>query len=512
MEKYRKMQSGGYLQLPICDKTVVTELSGDFTLPDYQPEIKRLLRVGASVLPPSKYIGDREAEFAGNIDYYVLYTGSDNELYCAPLTAEYKVNIPIERGEVDESGSLVDPIGDVITVTDMISGRVTAPRKISIKCRLRSRALIFGDMPLESRFGEGEDSVRVLTGEMKASRVLQSGAEHSTLSDEMICDNKDGDLRVISAEGKVMMSEIAPSVDAVSCRGDVYLTLLISREDGSRPYTSRRKLPFSCAVPVDGVVSGCGVNAKGTVSEMNITVEEGRIGIDMGIIVEAEARRDETVPYIKDMYSVARHTDNTYKDVSLTAVSMPVCGNFTLSDSLALSEVGIPENTEIISVSGSASADEYSFEGDKCIIGGKAKFAILADRDGEYTVFDLDLPFSYRAPFVGDFDSASCCTEIVSAVARLDGERIGIDAEVSISGSAMKRRAEKMLADVGFGDEISRERGEYVICYPMSGDSLWSVAKRYGAPTEKLIESNGIAPDVTLDSEDSLDGLNYVVI
>ena len=127
-------------------------------------------------------------------------------------------------------------------------------------------------------------------------------------------------------------------------------------------------------------------------------------------------------------------------------------------------------------------------------------------------MFDLEIPFSYRAPFAGDFDSASCSAEIVSASARLDGERIGIDAEVSISGSAMMSKSERMLADVGFGDEIKGERGEYVICYPMSGDSLWSVAKRYGAPTEKLIEANGIAPDVDLDSEDSLDGLNYVVI
>ena len=512
MEKYNKTHPDGYLQLPICDKTVVTELSGDFTLPDYQPEIKRLLRVGASILPPSKYIGDREAEFAGNIDYYVLYTGSDNELYCAPLTAEYKVNLPIERVDSDDSGSVVDPIGDVITVTDMISGRVTAPRKISIKCRLRSRARIFGDMPLENGFGEGDDSVRVLTGEMKASRVLQSGAEHLNLSDEMICDNKDGDMRVISADGRVMISEVAPALGSVSCRGDVYLTLLISREDGSRPYTSRRKLPFSCTVQIDGVVNGCGVNAKGTVSEMNITIDEGRIGIDLGIIVEAEACRDESISYIKDMYSIARQTDNTYKNVSMFAVNMPICGNFTLSDSVALTDAGIPENAKIISVIGSASADEYSFEGGKCVIGGKAKFSILADRDGEYSVFDLELPFSYRAPFTGDFDSASCAAEIVSASARLDGERIGIDAEVSVSGSAMMNRSEKMLASLGFGDEITRERGEYVICYPMSGDSLWSVAKRYGAPTEKLIEANGIDSDVHLDSEDSLDGLNYVVI
>ena len=63
--------TGKYIQVPINEKATVTDLSGDFALPDYQPEIKRLLRVSACVLPPSKFIGDNEGELSGSIDYYV---------------------------------------------------------------------------------------------------------------------------------------------------------------------------------------------------------------------------------------------------------------------------------------------------------------------------------------------------------------------------------------------------------------------------------------------------------
>ncbi|MBR0443324.1 MAG: hypothetical protein IIX15_03200, partial [Clostridia bacterium] len=44
------------LQLPICDRMVITEVSGEVSLPDYQPEIKRLLRVSATVQPPTRYV------------------------------------------------------------------------------------------------------------------------------------------------------------------------------------------------------------------------------------------------------------------------------------------------------------------------------------------------------------------------------------------------------------------------------------------------------------------------
>ena len=67
MDQYEnKRAQGGFVQVPMCDKSVIGEISGDFTLPDYQPEIKRLLRVTANILPATRYVGDRCAELSGN--------------------------------------------------------------------------------------------------------------------------------------------------------------------------------------------------------------------------------------------------------------------------------------------------------------------------------------------------------------------------------------------------------------------------------------------------------------
>ena len=69
------------IQAPIGDRTVITELSEEFSLPDYQPEMKRLLRVRATVLPSDQYVGAGNVECSGRIDYSILYTGNDGALY-----------------------------------------------------------------------------------------------------------------------------------------------------------------------------------------------------------------------------------------------------------------------------------------------------------------------------------------------------------------------------------------------------------------------------------------------
>lgn len=513
MEKYNNLSERGSVRIPVCDKTVTTEISGDFTLPDYQPEIKRLLRVGAAVLPPSRYISDRQAEFAGNIDYYVIYTGSDNGVYCAPLTAEYKIDIPFELGETGDGDSYISEFcGAVSAVPDMISGRVMAPRKLNIKCRLKARGQLYGDMELGGNFADGEDDTQTLVGVNEAVKRSWIMGDMMRLSDEMICDNKDTDLRVVMADGRVFINEITPTNGAVSCRGDVYMKLMLCRDDGSAPYSVTRKMPLSQTVTFEGVTPSSSVCARGSVGEMNITVEEGRIGMDIGVLLECEACIPERISYIKDIYSTTRKTENNYKICEMPSFGVATNGNFTLSDSKSLDEAGIAVGATVVDISGIAYPDEYDLEGEKCALLGKSRFSLLIEKDGEYSTADIELPFSYRTGVAGKYDSAMFSCEIISARARVDGERIGIDAEVAVSGSAMSFKKEKLLSRVGFGDELERSRGEFVVCYPSNDDSLWSVAKRYGADIGELADNNGVNTDVAPDSSESLKDLKYLVI
>ena len=98
MDYDQKSRGALRVQVPICDRQTVTELSSDFSLPDYQPQIKRLLRVSATVSPPDHYVGSGRAELSGTVDYSILYSGNDGALYCATERADYQLSVPVEMG------------------------------------------------------------------------------------------------------------------------------------------------------------------------------------------------------------------------------------------------------------------------------------------------------------------------------------------------------------------------------------------------------------------------------
>lgn len=520
MDKFNMYtDEGTYVQIPVCEKMISQEMSTDFTLPDYQPEIKRLLRINASVLPPSGYFGTSDAEFSGNIDYYVLYIGSDGEIYCAPLSSEYTVNVPID---CDDIGAGFD--GSAQIFADSVSGRVTGPRKLSIRSKLKAMTHVYNNLPLGTNFGSDMDpsAVERLEGEINVAKIIYSASDTVHVTDEIIPDSHAKDIRVICAEGKVIVNEVNAVNNEIICRGDVHLKVMMCREnDGENDFEKRtfcitRKIPFSQNISAEGVNTDADCCAYGTVSELNVDVEEGRIGVDVGLIIEALAGINRNVKYTKDLYSTVCDSNAEYKRLLTPKSVGSFNGNFTLGDSVALEDAGINPASAIIDSTGNAYIEECTCENGKCTISGKAKFNLQLQRSDEYSVSEIEFPFKYTVNLkdsnLHNAYDISCRAEVISTRARIDSERVGIDAEIAVCGSCMAIEEVSALDTVHFGEGFKTKRGEFVVCFPSSDDTLWSVAKRYRSHISTVAEENQLQDSSSPDLNTSLSGVNYLLV
>jgi hypothetical protein len=194
-------------------------------------------------------------------------------------------------------------------------------------------------------------------------------------------------------------------------------------------------------------------------------------------------------------------------------------GNFTLSDSLPLSEAGIDPAARIVDVTAMASPEVLTVDTAKnrCHLSGICACHLLLLREGEYTSADITLPFRYE--FDGRLEGASNvpmsfdgCLAVVNCRARMDGERVGVDAEVAVSLRTYQSAPLTSLSDVDWGEEVTRRRGEYVICFPAPTDTVWSVAKRYHAPMAALTAANNLLAGRQADTRESLEGVGYLIV
>ena len=539
MNEYMGESAGrGTVQLPYPARHMTAEVTGDFTLPDYQPEIKKLLRIGVNLLPPDP---NRSGDLMGRMDYYVLYVGMDGGVYCAPLSTEYRLESPVEGHTAGMPASISEP---TLCLCDLSSevpvGRVVSPRRLSIRCKVKARVRAYGECPLGPWSGDDSDpTVEALTAEIPVGRLYQALSEPLTLGDDIILSPAEGEMRVVCAEGQVMMTEALPSAGTVSCRGEVTVKLTLCPADTvgdmlaelsgeavaekSSPQLTvlQRKIPFTCAVGVEGVISSCAATACGYCTDMTVQMDDGRLHLEVGVLTEVRAQQNEVVSYVADLYSTRREGVNRYAVYPAEVEQKAINGNFTLSDSLPLSEAGIDPASRVADVTAVAIPEELTAIPDKgrCLLTGKCRCHLLLQKDGELSAAEVELPFRYEFDDMnlprGDeavtpaFDGSMT---VVNCRARMDGERVGIDAELAVSLRTHVAAPFTALTDVGFGSEVTRRRGEYVICFPAPTDTVWSVAKRYHAPMAALTAANNLPAGSNVDARESLEGIGYLIV
>ena len=514
MEQYKQERGPKWTaQAQLCDRQIVTELSSDISLPDYQPEIKRLLRVCVNASPVDKYVGSGSAELSGSVDYSILYAGNDGELYCANQTQEYRLTVPVELPPD------FDPVEGILcdakSLSESAVGRVTAPRKLSIKCRLRTRVRMYGMRSPEERItgallGEPER----LMGEAECARLFFGMGEPMALADEILPENSQRDLRVIQARGRVFVTEAVAGSGCVHCRGEVCLRLLCAEEGGEGCFALTRRIPFAQEVPTDGAEVNCDCCADGVCTELRVTVEDGRILCDVVLRLRAQAHRNEILHYTKDLYATGAECRVEYCDHVFPRALRCMNGNVSLNTTLGAEELRLPGGCVISDVTASAVATALEAERGRLYLVGKCQCKLLLSEDGERNAKEVEIPFRYEMERGGEDGIAQwdASVEVISCRARADGERLGIDAELAVSlvayGETRFRAVEEVVAE----SSAPEQTDAYRICYPSREDTLWSVAKRYRKPIEALAEENSLTGAAAADSRESLLGTTFLLI
>lgn len=471
--------------MPLSERTVTSELSNDYTLPDYQPEIRRLLYIGSTVLPPAKYVGGGNVELDGTVDYQILYIGGDGELHTAPLSASYGVHVPMENPSAFDLNEGVSVFANV--QAENLTARVSAPRKLTVRCRMRSSVTAYANMPMGEKSSGTVDPASLcrLEKETKCADWASGRSEILELSEELPLH--DPELRVIGANGAVHVQETSCREGEIVARGEIFLKVLYT-VGGDLPQTEVRKIPFEGTVEFEDAshnMASCAVT--GCVSEIALEVEENAVLCRIQMILEARTGCNESIPYTADLYSTENPCRTQYADFEVPVVLPAVNGNLSQSERLSASEKGIPDGARVVDVYPVASIDHCEAKDGKYIFTGQSRYVLICEKDGEYSATEILLPLRYEADGCDlPLKNADAHATVVSCRAAVNGSTLELDGELSISASMTGSEPIRVLSEAEFSPAQAKTSRDLVLCYPSPDDSVWSVAKRYMVTPDRI--------------------------
>ncbi|MBQ1259903.1 MAG: DUF3794 domain-containing protein [Clostridia bacterium] len=496
------------------------EINEEFVLPDYQPEVKKILTCREAVSLPSVSVEAGSVTAEGNLRFNVIYVGNDNDLYSAQFECGYSFSVP----GLPQDAS----ISDAVSVNaESVSAKAISPRRISVRGRLKALFAV------QSKDGDEEcitesslpPSCEALCKSVDYTRVVSLDCEMFELADEVVNDISAEAPRVICCESNAFVSDTDNVNGRVNVRGEVTTDILVCDDTRDElPRIIRRKTPFAYTMSEGLARENDMICAVVTPTASECRIEDGGILIDLCCSVKAYALSLESEMVCTDIYS-PRNEITPNESVFDTYIPI-ACDNKNMSLNFALSasEAGIAKERKIVCSFASAVCEKISVGGEngrESIIGKIVFKLITADDSNEcadYECNEIALPFKYdisREMRAISADSSSVLFANASAtrtIARYDGERIGLDTELSIAFFILKRQKNMGIASIVLGEKTEKKDECVRIIYPTIGESLWSVAKRMRLPISSIAAKNGIATDTEKDSPQSLSGVKYLVI
>ena len=488
-------------------KTDFRDSGTEYTLPDYLPDITRLLRVSAKAEKAEKYCSGEAIEYDGKIIYTIVYATADGEIRCAVFDDDYSGSLSL--GEQEFSAATVE------VCTENVTCRLSGPRKLTLKCKVCAEATVYPLRRAEpviagKNAADAEEKLQYRKKQIEFTKEACAEEKNTPVSEDIEIEPGMPEIE------RLVFVNLAPrAIDARASAGKISYSGSLSAEilyestgaDGNRKYCS-----FTRDVPISGVLETSEARENAFVlcdaeavnvsfrPQTNELGETKTVELDFDYSVYFRIFSKESAEITTDMYSLLYENTNETENFKYTAPEAFKTFNFSFGESEESGEEGF-ENV----IFSSAEATLISAEkvGNRTSVSGNVTFySILANESGAFISKTVTFPFKAEtdAGKYAELFSHISKTYASGASVRAVGNKLYCDCEITVCLAVFAEKETEALTVTTIHTDrpVRRNMGfNILLYYPTRGESLWSVAKKYCTTEEKLSSANGGIKEIT---------------
>lgn len=489
------------------------EVSTEYNLPDYLPDINRLLKVSAKIGESSKYLSADMLEYDGKLKFYIVYATSDGNIRSAEFGTDFS-------GETAVSGAAGDC--DILFEPGIanVSCRLQNPRKLTAKAKIIAKASVLcrtSTMPAISGRLTSEEEAALQYRNRTVESICETTAEElsTPISEDLEIDASMPAIEdVIAVELDPYITDMRAGENKLSYKGDIVANILYlakteqpAETDNAMPpkYVAfSRKIPISGEIEAQGVTDSCIPFASVRTDGLEFRPQENNFGesrtveLDFDYSVFARVFCNEENEITTDMYSTDFESTEETETLEYDTVLYTKAFNFTADGSTPRDDADFDE---IVATTATASVENAEKQGGKLVFSGTADVSvILTNGAGVYQSRNYSVPFRAQTEAGRIPDSFGYVAEafVMSAASRLDENSIYSDLEIFIPYVIFEKHKQEMIrqSNVYKDQPISRKAGaSLTLYYPTAEDTLWDVAKKYRTTVPEIMAANGISAD-----------------
>lgn len=494
----------------ICDSAQEQPVELDYVLPDYYPEIFRIIRCTAEPRVTSWAVNGDRVSYELTACIRIIYcTEGSSKPECIEQKLNYSRTVPL-----DKSGD--NPSVYIKAVADHINCRAVNRRRIDVRGAVTIHICVMGENRTEAvceAFGDNIQLKKVnclcpsdiikLQKRFTISEDFDLGADAPNIS----CILRSS-AEIISTDKKIISNKLA-------VKGELKITIMYTLSDNNSDIpvkTMQFTLPYSHLIELEGIDDSydCRILPQ-VISCDSSPSSDGEHSIDVDILMLADCTAIKTSMYdiACDEYSSSYAATHTCVPVKIEKEPIIADNSFSVSGICKSSDS--PFSVVYDAWCSTDKLKTVIVDG-KAVIQGTVKLTVFGcTENGDLTVCDTDVAVEENVAAGAGIEQRLLSPEadsrlsfpVSSCVYTITAEStVEVKAEIGIKGWISDCDIINAITDISIDTSAPREKpNDYALrlYFAENGEELWDIAKKYGASISQVIEENELDSSIVKD-------------
>lgn len=470
----------------------------DVTLPDYCPDISRILKCQVKPQITSRQIVGDRLTVEGSSLIRLLYVDEEGKgVRNCELTSAFSAAFNLKQ-------TPENPIVFTSVRVDFINCRAITKRRIDLHGAFTVFAHVFGVQREELLTNGSGSGVMMKKKHCEADQFLSAAQQPFTLNETFELDpGKQAEALVrFSASGTVADCKVI--ADKVIVKGEITIDFLyLTDVEAGTLDTAEFTAPFSQIIDLEGIDDDCvcdvrlellSVQAQLTPSSAD---EAAQLETEVRAVATAVAKRRVPIPVIMDAYSTQYEMNLQRKAVCLEKKIDQINETFLCKGSISASSDAVAAVIDVWCevISANAAVREGKLE-----ISGRINVCLLAEdaeRVPHYFEGMIDYSTVHEYPNAGESLNAIPDVSVASAGYRISGANsIEMRLELRLNSAVCSQIKENIVCEM-IPDEQKPKAHDYscalTLYYADEGESVWEIARRYDTSQEAIRKENDLS-------------------
>ena len=474
----------------------------DLSLPDYCPDIEKILKCRISPGITSKNISGDMLEVEGSTLISLYYLDSRKQAvrlceHSSPFSCSFSLKSCPD-----------DAMAMVRLKTEYLNCRAVSPRRVDIHGAFSVAASVQASAEQEYFSSIQGDDIQQKKIVRTVSRLCAAGQQQFSITEVLdIGQGKGFPESILRSELSVSCDSVKPLSDKIMISGEAALRMLYVTdiESGAQDVMTFN-IPFSQVLDAKGIsdasVNEVSVDVMNYDTALKSEYDENStlVTLDARLCAAVIATEEMPVELVEDAYSTDYELEIEKKQYKFSHLNALLNEDIQVKSELNTGDCGI---SRVIDIWCDNISSLWVYENGQFNVKGKAGCCILA-LDGEGVPYYVERPVDFSfAPELGDDLQAPCAKIEVKPAGisfRITGDNsIEIKLDMKLAGSISEQTVMKGIVSARSSDDRCRAKDKtaaLTLYYAEKGESLWDIACAYCTSAEAIRLENEMTEDI----------------